>query len=54
MKCAFGRLFVVMELPLSYENPVEDYVLLMATEGDTESNLEPVRHYYYALLECFG
>ena len=28
--------------------------LLMAAEGDTESNFEPVRHYYHALLERLG
>ena len=54
LKCAFDRLFAVMELSPSYENPVKDCVLLMAAEGDTESNFEPVRHYYHALLERLG
>ena len=54
LKCAFDRLFAVMELSPSYETPVKDCVLLMAAEGDTESNFEPVRHYYHALLESLG
>ena len=48
------RLFAVAELSPSYANPVKDCVLLMAAEGDTESNFEPVRHYYHALLERLG
>ena len=54
LKCAFDRLFAVAELSPSYANPVKDCVLLMAAEGDTESNFEPVRHYYPALLERLG
>ena len=54
LKCAFDRLFAVAELSPSYANPVKDCVLLMAAEGDTESNFEPVRHYYHALLERLG
>ena len=42
LKCAFDRLFAVAELSPSYANPVKDCVLLMAAEGDTESNFEPV------------
>lgn len=51
LKCAFDRLFAVAELDANYANPVKDCVLLMAAEGDTESNFEPVRHFYDALLK---
>lgn len=33
LKCAFDRLFAVMELSPSYENPVKDCVLLMGRRG---------------------
>lgn len=44
LKCAFDRLFAVAELTPNYENPRKDCVLLMAAEGDTESNFAPLRH----------
>lgn len=54
LKCAFDRLFAVAELSPDYANPIKDCVLLMAAEGDTESNFEPVRHYYQALMARLG
>ena len=43
LKCAFDRLFAVAEMTTNYENPKKDCILLMAAEGDTESNFAPVR-----------
>ena len=54
LKCTFDRLFAVAELSPDYANPVKDCVLLMAAESDTESNFEPVRHYYQSLLQFLG
>lgn len=54
MKCAFDRLFAVAELDPNYSNPKKECVLLMAAEGDTEENFEPVRHSYHALLHHLG
>lgn len=51
LKCAFDRLFAVAELDPHYANPHKNAVLLMAAEGDTEANFEPVRHFYHALLQ---
>lgn len=50
LKTAFDRLFAVAECDPHYANPVKDCVLLMAAEGDTEENFEPVRHFYLSLL----
>lgn len=49
LKCAFDRLFAVAELDANYANPKKDCVLLMAAEGASESNFEPVRHFYTSL-----
>lgn len=54
LKTAFDRLFAVAELDPHYANPIKDCVLLMAAEGGTELNFEPVRHYYNALLTQLG
>ena len=51
LKCAIDRLFAVAESNDNYENPKKDCILLMAAEGDTEDNFEPVRHYYLSLLK---
>lgn len=54
LKCAFDRLFAVAELDAQYANPAKGCVLLMAAEGDTQSNFEPVRHFYDALTGNIG
>lgn len=54
LKCAFDRLFAVAELDENYRNPIKDCALLMAAEGSTEDNFEPVRHSYRALCTHMG
>lgn len=54
LKCAFDRLFAVAELNPDYENPKKDCILLMAAEGNTESNFAPVRAFYEGLLAHLG
>ena len=54
LKCAIDRLFAVAETNADYSNPKKDCCLLMAAEGDTEDNFEPVKHYYEALLRHLG
>lgn len=54
LKTAFDRLFAVAECNPSYANPVKNCVLLMAAEGDSEENFEPVAHFYHALLNNLG
>lgn len=54
LKSAFDRLFAVAELTPNYENPKEDCVLLMAAEGNTESNFAPVRAFYEGLTSHLG
>lgn len=54
LKCAFDRLFAVAELDPNYVNPKKDCVLLMAAEGDTESNFAPVRAFYEGLVSHLG
>jgi len=54
LKCAFDRLFAVAELSPDYENPKKDCALLMAAEGDTESNFAPVRAFYEGLTSHLG
>ncbi len=51
LKCAFDRLFAVAEKDPNYANPKKKVVLLIAAEGNTEDNFEPVKHYYNALLK---
>ena len=54
LKCAFDRLFAVAEMTPNYENPKKDCILLMAAEGDTESNFAPVRAFYEGLTSHLG
>ncbi len=54
LKCAFDRLFAVAELTANYENPKKDCILLMAAEGDSESNFAPVRAFYEGLVSHLG
>lgn len=54
LKCAFDRLFAVAECDAGLANPVKRCVLLMAAEGASESNFEPVRHFYSALTKQLG
>lgn len=54
LKTAFDRLFAVAEMDANYRNPCKDCILLMAAEGDSESNWQPVLDYYHALLENLG
>lgn len=54
LKCAFDRLFAVAECNPNYENPKKDCIMLMAAEGDSKANAEPVVHYYHSLLEQLG
>lgn len=50
LKCAFDRLFAIAELTPNYTNPKKECVLLMAAEGDSESNFAPVKAFYEGLL----
>ncbi len=54
LKCAFDRLFAVAELDPNYANPKKDCILLMAAEGNTESNFAPVRAFYEGLTSHLG
>ena len=54
LKCAFDRFFAVAEIDPHYENPKKDCVLLMAAEGDTESNFAPVKAFYEGLVSHLG
>ncbi len=54
LKCAFDRLFAVAELSPNYANPKKDCVLLMAAEGDSESNFAPVKAFYDGLVSHLG
>lgn len=54
LKTAFDRLFAVAELTPDYENPKKECVLLMAAEGETESNFAPVRAFYEGLTSHLG
>lgn len=51
MKAAFDRLFAVAEKDGDYRNQKKECIMLMAAEGDTRGNFEPVEHYYHALLK---
>ena len=51
LKCAFDRLFAVAECDPSYANPKKQCIMLMAAEGNSKSNSEPVIHYYESLLK---
>lgn len=50
LKAALDRLFAVAEKEGYYRKLKKSCVMLMAAEGDTKENLEPVEHYYHALL----
>ncbi len=54
LKIAFDRLFAVAELDKNYRNPKKDCILLMAAEGDTESNFAPVKAFYEGLISNLG
>lgn len=54
LKAAFDRLFAIAETDADYRNPRKDCILLMAAEGDSESNWKPVLDYYRALLGHLG
>lgn len=54
LKCAFDRLFAVAECDKFYRNPKKDCIMLMASEGDSKSNAEPVINYYESLLKHMG
>ena len=54
LKAAFDRLFAVAETDPDYQNPRKDCILLMAAEGDSDSNWKPVRDYYHALSGHLG
>lgn len=54
LKTAFDRLFAVAEKNSDYSNPQKDCIMLMAAEGDTKDNFEPVEHYYHSLLKHLG
>ena len=54
LKCAFDRLFAVAECNAGYANPRKECVMLMAAEGASRDNFEPVLHYYEALLRHMG
>ena len=54
LKTAFDRLFAVTEKDPGYNTPKQRCVLLMAAEGDTPENFEPVEHYYHSLLNHLG
>ncbi len=54
LKMAFDRLFAVAEKDPNYRNPKKDCIMLMASEGDTQSNRESVEHYHHSLLQHLG
>lgn len=54
LKTAFDRLFAVTEKDSDYRTPKQHCVLLMAAEGNTPDNFEPVEHYYHSLLKHLG
>jgi len=54
LKAVIDRLFAVTEKDPEYRTPKQHCVLLMAAEGDTPDNFEPVEYYYHALLRHLG
>lgn len=54
LKCTFDRLFAVAELTPNYANPQKECILLMAAEGNSESNFAPVKAFYEGLLSHLG
>lgn len=54
LKAALDRLFAVAEANPGYENPHKECILIMAAEGDSQSNWKPMRDYYHALLGFLG
>lgn len=54
LKTAFDRLFAVAETDANCQNPRKDCILLMAAEGDSESNWKPALDYYHALVGHLG
>ena len=54
LKCAFDRLFAVAECNMFYRNPKKQCIMLMASEGNSDSNSKPVIDYYESLLKHMG
>ncbi|WP_455673734.1 flavodoxin family protein [Phocaeicola sp.] len=54
LKMAFDRLFAVAEKEADYSNPPKKCIMLMAAEGNTKDNFEPVEYYYHSLLRHLG
>jgi Multimeric flavodoxin WrbA len=54
LKAVLDRLFAVAETNADYQNPHKNCIMLMAAEGDFESNWKPVLDYYHALLGHLG
>ncbi|HIW79286.1 MAG TPA: flavodoxin family protein [Candidatus Bilophila faecipullorum] len=54
LKAALDRLFAVTEIDPDYRTPSKECRLLMAAEGDSDDNWEPVLHYYASLLRHLG
>ncbi len=54
LKCAFDRLFAVAECNMFYRNPKKQCIMLMASEGNSESNSKPVIDYYVSLIKRLG
>lgn len=54
LKATIDRLFAVTEKSSEYHTPHQRCVMLIAAEGDTPDNFEPVEHYYHALLNQLG
>lgn len=54
LKIAFDRLFAVAEKNADYSNPRKDCMMLMAAEGESEDNFDPVKHYYHSLVKHLG
>lgn len=54
LKAVIDRLFAVTEKDPNYHTPMQHCVFLMAAEGDTPDNFEPIKHYYHSLLKHLG
>lgn len=54
LKTAFDRLFAVAEKDANYSNPQKGCIMLMAAEGNSKDNFEPIKHYFHSLLKHLG
>lgn len=54
LKAAIDRSFAVTELDPNYRPPHKECAMLMAAEGDSESNFAPVKDFYASLLGHLG